>query len=81
MATVDYFARGVPPRLVNPDVWPDYQDRFERILDPGQLIYRPKINTNVSKLIYILKMFVGKSRDLMIFPPYILNIRTCLVLS
>ena len=23
---------GVPPRLVNPDVWPDYQDRFERIL-------------------------------------------------
>ena len=23
---------GVPPRLVNPDVWPDYQDRFEGIM-------------------------------------------------
>jgi D-3-phosphoglycerate dehydrogenase len=21
-----------PPRLVNPEVWPKYQDRFERIL-------------------------------------------------
>lgn len=26
------FAGAVPPRLVNPDAWPRYAERFERLL-------------------------------------------------